>query len=31
VVAVDSFNRLSDGAKVTIRPNASAAKPTTPD
>jgi membrane fusion protein, multidrug efflux system len=31
VVAADSFNRLSDGAKVTIRPNASAAKPTTPD
>jgi multidrug efflux system membrane fusion protein len=31
VVAADSFNRLSDGAKVTIRPNASAAKPITPN
>jgi multidrug efflux system membrane fusion protein len=28
VVAADSFNRLSDGTKVTVRPNASAAKPT---
>jgi len=27
VVAADSFNRLSDGAKVAIRPSASAAKP----
>jgi multidrug efflux system membrane fusion protein len=27
VVAADSFNRLSDGAKVTVRPSASAAKP----
>src|SRR5439155_10384957 len=26
IVAVDSFNRLSDGAKVAIRPSASAAK-----
>ncbi len=26
VVAADSFNRLSDGAKVTVRPSASAAK-----
>jgi membrane fusion protein, multidrug efflux system len=31
VVAADSFNRLSDGAKVTSRPSASAAKPTTPN
>jgi membrane fusion protein, multidrug efflux system len=31
VVAADSFNRLSDGAKVAIRPSASAAKPTTPN
>ena len=31
VVAADSFNRLSDGAKVTIRPNPSATKPTTPN
>lgn len=31
VVAADSFNRLSDGAKVGIRPSASAAKPTTPN
>jgi multidrug efflux system membrane fusion protein len=29
VVAADSFNRLSDGTKVTVRPNASAVKPTT--
>jgi multidrug efflux system membrane fusion protein len=27
VVAADSFNRLSDGAKVAIRPSASGAKP----
>ena len=27
VVAADSFNRLSDGAKVAMRPSASAAKP----
>ncbi len=27
IVAADSFNRLSDGAKVAIRPSASAAKP----
>jgi multidrug efflux system membrane fusion protein len=27
VVAADSFNRLSDGAKVAVRPSASAAKP----
>jgi multidrug efflux system membrane fusion protein len=27
LVAADSFNRLSDGAKVAIRPGASAAKP----
>jgi multidrug efflux system membrane fusion protein len=27
VVASDSFNRLTDGAKVTMRPSASAAKP----
>jgi multidrug efflux system membrane fusion protein len=31
VVAADSFNRLSDGAKVTSRPSASTAKPTTPN
>ena len=31
VVAADSFNRLSDGAKVAIRPSASAEKPTTPN
>src|SRR6476659_6158997 len=31
IVAADSFNRLSDGTKVTIRPSASAAKPTTPN
>ena len=28
LVAADSFNRLSDGTKVTVRPNALAAKPT---
>jgi multidrug efflux system membrane fusion protein len=27
VVAADSFNRLSDGARVAVRPSASAAKP----
>ena len=31
VVAADSFNRISDGAKVTSQPSASAAKPTTPN
>jgi membrane fusion protein, multidrug efflux system len=31
VVAADRFNRLSDGAKVAIRPSASAGKPTTPN
>jgi membrane fusion protein, multidrug efflux system len=30
-VAADSFNRLSDGAKVTIRQSASGAKSSTPN
>ena len=31
VVAADSFNRLSDGAKIAIRPTASEAKPASPN